>query len=365
MRIARSLETGQVSSSINTNPSSNPGGHTLDNEAKKLRLVLKGSEGDSTGATEQPKSGFEDIGREALQGFGERFKKAKERLGKIACKCVGILVVGARRAKENNPAQLSEELLYLPPGETERVGILREKVEVKRTVAAAENIAAKGERDRLKNDHLVGKEARQHRRKVNKQTLNDLSEQQQSDENKLFGLRKSHYSGKAGELWENVETASCEEGKIERVIAERSEERLEAKAEHDRLLSEVEQYKATGREHTPEFIEISNQLADAEYRMNKAALAIKRDLHHLNNAQRITRIYSSELSKIQDMEERRFDSISELKEAAIKRKAARRDARRDTWKSHVEGVRSWFKTGLSLAKTTKVGRMFARLKRGQ
>ena len=99
--------------------------------------------------------------------------------------------------------------------------------------------------------------------------------------------------------------------------------------------------------------------------MNEAALAIERDLHHLNNAQRITRIYSSELSKIQDMEERRFKSISELKEAAIKRKAARRDARRNTWNSHVEDVRAWFNTGIALAKTTKVGRMFARLKRGQ
>ncbi len=365
MSIVRSLETGQVPSSINTDPSSNPEGHTPDNEAKKLRLVLEGSEGDSTGATEQPKSGFEDIGREALQGFGERFKKAKERLGKIACKCVGILVVGARQAKEKNPAQLSEELLYLSPGEAERIGELRAKVEARNMVAAAENIAAKGERDRLKNDHLVGKEARQHRREVNRGVLEDLAEQKVSDGNKLSSLRKSHYGGKAGELWENVETASYKEGEIERVIAEHSEERLEAKAEHDRLLSEVEQYKATGREHTPEFIEISNQLADAKYRMNEAALAIERDLHHLNNAQRITRIYSSELSKIQDMEERRFKSISELKEAAIKRKAARRDARRNTWNSHVEDVRAWFNTGIALAKTTKVGRMFARLKRGQ
>mgnify|MGYP000181933767 CR=1 FL=1 len=163
-------------------------------------------------------------------------------------------------------------------------------------------------------------------------------------------------------LFRSTKRAASE---IEEAIAGLEVEKRDAEVVCDDLRDEVKRLKAAGRENTLEFIEASEQLADAEYRMGKFGLAIKRDSLHLANMQHEGLIYSNKLSAIEDMEGRRLGSISELRKAAVERKAARQAARRDTWKSHVEGVRAWFKTGLSLAKTTKVGRMFARLKRGQ
>lgn len=335
-----------------------------------LRLLSVLAEKDDQGedpveGAEPPKSGFEGIGREALQGLGEKFKKVKEGLGKVACWCVGASVVGARNARENDPAQLSEELLYLSPGEAERIGELRAKVEARNTAADVERNAAREERAKLREDYDAGKEARQDEREVNRRTLDDLSAQQKSDKKKLSSLKESHDNQTAAELRKNIETTKRAASEIEEAIAGLEVEKRDAEVVCDDLRDEVKRLKAAGRENTLEFIEASEQLADAEYRMGKFGLAIKRDSLHLANMQHEGLIYSNKLSAIEDMEGRRLGSISELRKAAVERKAARQAARRDTWKSHVEGVRAWFKTGLSLAKTTKVGRMFARLKRGR
>ena len=337
-------------------------------ETLRLLSVLAKEDGqgeDPVEGAEPPKGGFEDVGREVLRGFGEKLKGVKEKLGEVACWCVGASVVGARNARENNPAQLSEELLYFSPGEAERIGELRAKVEARNTAADVERNAAREERAKLREDYDAGKETRQDKREVNRQTLDDLSAQQKSDKKKLSSLKESHDNQTAAELRKNIEATKRAASEIEEAIAGLEVEKRDAEVVCDDLRDEVKRLKAAGRENTLEFIEASEQLADAEYRMGKFGLAIKRDSLHLDNMQHEVLIYSNKLSAIEDMEGRRLGSISELRKAAVERKAARQAARRDTWKSHVEGVRAWFKTGLSLAKTTKVGRMFARLKRGQ
>ena len=320
---------------------------------------------DPVEGAEPPKSGFEDIGREALQGLGEKLKKVKEGLGKVACWCVGASVVGARNARENDPAQLSREILYQSPEEAARVGELRKGVEARNMAADAKRNAAREERAKLREDYDAGKETRQDKREVNRQTLDDLSAQQKSDKNKLFSLKESHDNQAAAGLRKNIEATKRAASEIEEAIAGLETKKRDAEVTCNDLRDKVERLKTAGQENTLEFIEASEQLADAEYRMGKFGLAIKRDSLHLDNMQHEVLIYSNKLSAIEDMEGRRLGSISELRKAAVERKAARQAARRDTWKSHVEGVRAWFKTGLSLAKTTKVGQMFARLKSGQ